>query len=261
MIIGCCTAHEMWKKSLEEILEEIKKIGINFVQLTYEYPHLFKKRDIETIKSFDFEYSMHGPFVHLLISHLNPRIRKTFIKIIKDSIMIAEKIGAKEYIIHGGVIPGIFKRALEKKGIDSRKYFLDIWIKEMKPIIENSDIKFLVENVKEDEIFGKPEDYLYAKSKISNLGFCFDIGHAAAFGKIEDWLNFETNYFHLSDNDMKNDLHLPIGKGNIPFEKFFSMIENLRNPQKRKNVKIVLEMEICGCKESIEKINEILSKI
>lgn len=261
MIIGCTTSHEMWKKPLKEILEDIKKIGINFVQLTYEYPHLFKKKDIETIKSFDFEYSMHSPFVHLLISHLNPVIRKAFIKIIKDSVEVAEKIGAKEYIIHGGVIPGVFKRALEKKGIDSRKYFVDIWIEEMKPIIESSNLNFLVENVKEDEIFGIPADYIYAKSKIPKLGFCFDIGHAAAFGKIEDWINFDTNYFHLSDNDMKNDLHLPIGEGNIPFEKVFSIIENFKNPEKRKNVKIILEMNISECEKSIEKLNEIFSKI
>jgi len=261
MIIGCTTAHEMWKKPLKEILRDIEKAGIKFVQLTYEYPHLLKKKDVEVIKDFDFNYSMHGPFVHLLVSHLNPIIRKSFIKIIRKSVEIAEKVGAKEYVIHGGVIPGVYKRAIEKKGMDPRKYFIDIWIEEMKPIIENSSMNFLVENVKEDEIFGKPEDYIYAKNKISNLGFCFDVGHAAAFGKIEDWVNFDANYFHFSDNDMKNDQHLAIGEGNIPFEKIFSVIENLRNPHKRKNVKIILEMDLESCKRSIEKINEILSKI
>ena len=61
-------------------------------------------------------------------------------------------------------------------------------------------------------------------SDVPNIGICLDYAHAAAFGKYpEEWLAQLApfvKHMHLNDNDLKEDMHLPVGEGAIDWKRF-----------------------------------------
>lgn len=66
---------------------------------------------------------------------------------------------------------------------------------------------------------------------IENIKACFDAGHFNAFGEkglisyLDDYTEDSIEEIHLSDNLGDGDAHLPLGKGNIDFLKFFDAVE------------------------------------
>lgn len=59
-----------------------------------------------------------------------------------------------------------------------------------------------------------------------NYGVCLDYAHASSFGgnvDISEWASALAPYvkhLHINDNDLKNDLHLPVGSGKIEWSIF-----------------------------------------
>lgn len=55
----------------------------------------------------------------------------------------------------------------------------------------------------------------------TDLGMCFDIGHANTAGTIQDFLGYSDRFVnvHVHDNHGEWDEHLPVGEGNIDFRK------------------------------------------
>jgi sugar phosphate isomerase/epimerase len=61
------------------------------------------------------------------------------------------------------------------------------------------------------------------------LRFCFDTGHFNAYSKTDLtlWLERLGRYvgeLHLHDNEGSTDDHLPVGKGNFPFDRLFAFL-------------------------------------
>jgi sugar phosphate isomerase/epimerase len=59
--------------------------------------------------------------------------------------------------------------------------------------------------------------------------FCFDTGHANAFGSAStgEWLEGlggRLGEIHIHDNDGTTDQHLPVGEGNFPFPELMKRI-------------------------------------
>jgi sugar phosphate isomerase/epimerase len=59
--------------------------------------------------------------------------------------------------------------------------------------------------------------------------FCFDAGHANAFGgaPLGLWMDTLGDFLgeiHIHDNQGLADEHLPVGEGNIPFSELFSIL-------------------------------------
>jgi sugar phosphate isomerase/epimerase len=71
--------------------------------------------------------------------------------------------------------------------------------------------------------------------------FCFDAGHANAFGgaPLGLWINALGDFLgeiHIHDNHGTADEHLPVGEGNIPFSQLFSIL-------RQKNLRPILTVE------------------
>ncbi|MEM7826910.1 MAG: sugar phosphate isomerase/epimerase family protein [Candidatus Aenigmatarchaeota archaeon] len=249
MIIGCSTLYGLLTNTIDEILKNFHDNNISAVELVYEYPHIYSKEEIKAIKGFDFDYSMHCPFIYLVFTHPNPAIRKVIIRMIEKSLDAGRKIGIKEYVIHGGLVPMPYKRLIGGK---PHTYFLDLWINEIRPIIKKArdyGIRILAENLSPREIFGNPDDYEYIKNKVPELGFCFDIAHAVVYGNIERWLSYKTNYIHITDNNLTEDQHLAVGDGKIKFNEIL--------PKLSKNIKIIAEpLSFEDCILSVERIKK-----
>lgn len=255
--IGCSTLCFLLSKNLREGLKELKKNNVRVVELVDEYPQRLDKRRVEIIKSFDFEYSVHCPFVHLMLPHPDKKIRRFYLKLIKNSLNFTKEIGAKEYILHGGVIPKVY---LQQDGAKPRKYFLDLWIKDVAPILEGCEqFKILVENLSPKEIFGFVEDFDYIKEKIKNIELCFDIAHAIVFNNFEDWIKRDFSYVHISDNNLKEDEHLAIGEGKIDFE---NILRRVFEKCKSNRIKMIIEVRsFDDYLKSIKNLEKIIEKI
>ena len=100
---------------------------------------------------------------------------------------------------------------------------------------EFSDINFNIENVgylSNETIKGCEELTNFINNfGHSNIGFVFDVAHAAINNEIECLLkgvNRKPKYLHVSDNKQEmNNHHLPIGKGNINFSYFKDILKNI----------------------------------
>jgi sugar phosphate isomerase/epimerase len=60
-----------------------------------------------------------------------------------------------------------------------------------------------------------------------HVRFCFDTGHANAFGSVsyKEWLmalGGRLGEIHIHDNNGATDEHLPVGEGNFPFREFLA---------------------------------------
>ena len=79
-----------------------------------------------------------------------------------------------------------------------------------------------------------PENLIQLLEKIDSprLRLCFDIGHWWIFSKISlrEWLSLWAPYiveFHIHDNNRESDQHLPPGEGEINFQEFSQLVEEL----------------------------------
>ena len=67
-----------------------------------------------------------------------------------------------------------------------------------------------------------------AVKDIPNVRVCLDYGHAAlTLTSMEDWVKALAPYIahmHVNDHDLKADLHLPPGQGQIDFEHFKELL-------------------------------------
>lgn len=154
-------------------------------------------------------------------SSLQINVSKTAFKTIKEEIILANKIGAKQITIHSGS-----KEILNNEAIIAKNF--EILIKNLKKIVKfgkKYGIKIGLENsLGIERLCRTPEDLLKVVNSVKELGITFDIGHANAAGfdliqffkKIK---NFIIN-IHLHDNNGKSDEHIQIGKGNINFKNF-----------------------------------------
>lgn len=67
---------------------------------------------------------------------------------------------------------------------------------------------------------------------VPNFGVCFDYAHAQVFGdenRMEEWVKMLAPYvkhLHINDNDLRSDLHLPLGEGKIDWNKFRQFYES-----------------------------------
>jgi sugar phosphate isomerase/epimerase len=125
-------------------------------------------------------------------------------------------------------------------GYDWRRYdhLKEAWLENSLPTwswlageLRDAGTKLMLENVYER---GPTEiGLLLERLGGSNVGFCFDTGHMAAFSDcgFERWVGALGNYLeqvHLHDNHGSWDEHLAMGQGAIDFPSLFQRLRVLR---------------------------------
>jgi len=165
------------------------------------------------------------------ISSLNEEVRKQSIEEIKLALNIAKEIEAKLITIHGGVYNEERDYPLHLES--SRKS-----LEQLDPYFKKTGIKLCVENLptighannKIDEFPQKVEDLLYLIENLDGVGACLDVGHANVYGDVIEFYKKIKKTgklwdMHLHDNLGDKDNHMPIGKGDIPFEELFKRLK------------------------------------
>lgn len=258
MKIGGNTAENMRPS---QIAEEFYREGISVVELIYSKEFVYE--EIRKIKELNLDISLHCPsddlklkyyFWSFIIRKPHFYFKKSLIKKFEKAILTAEKLEATHYIMHGGWFP----KGHSKFGwLREKEKFLEALIRDFKPLFikaKDSGVKFLLENLVPHNIFGETSDIVYVQEKFPWLGFCLDFAHSELTEQTDILKEFDIDHVHISDNDLKNDLHLPIGEGKIDFFKLFSLLKN-----KDYKGKIICEdTNIYNTVKSIEKTKELL---
>jgi sugar phosphate isomerase/epimerase len=172
----------------------------------------------QAIRNIDLR-SMHGPFGDLCPGSFDEMVREVAFKRFIKAYDISKKLNIKKIIFHNGYVPNTnTPKNYVKRAITFWNNFLNLI---------NDDVEIYLENFLEKDP-GMLIDLIDGVNK-NNFGINVDIGHinCNTNQKVIDWikkLNKRIKYFHLHDNNGKEDEHLALGKGNIPLKDLFDSI-------------------------------------
>jgi sugar phosphate isomerase/epimerase len=216
MKIGVSTL-ALFPKSLEEILDYLESIKIEYVEIIREYP--YHEIDSDLVNSYRFKTTVHSPLSDMNIASLNESIKNASVKEIKDSIDLASEIDASVVVVHPGHMAFLAREFPDELMETSLKS-----LKECSKYAVEQDITLCVENMPDMEgMICKNLDELYELTQKINASMTLDVGHANNMGlSIDEMLKYgNIGHIHLSDNDGSFDNHDAIGSKDIDFKSLF----------------------------------------
>ncbi|MHA1252633.1 MAG: sugar phosphate isomerase/epimerase family protein [Candidatus Helarchaeota archaeon] len=183
-----------WGFSIEEICENLCKIGLDGIELKPEHPELFKnfpnasKNLLDILSSYDFKISIHGPFKDLNISSYNPWIRKISLDIFIKTIDFALNFDKIEYIVfHGG--QNSF-RSNSRFELKFRKIALDHTIEAFKILLQKSKdagLLMAIENMTHSDYRMTSKikylNLIFAEPELKDLKFIYDYEHGLNYSE------------------------------------------------------------------------------
>ncbi len=192
------------------------------------------------------EYTtMHGAFFDVLPFSEDEKIKEISLLRINQSLCIARKIGARAVVFHTNYNPFLNDEAYVRRFVNQN---VELW----GDILEaNRDVSIYLENTFDYDplIIKQLAEGLKANS---NFGICLDWAHAALSRvKPSEWarvLGEHVKHVHINDNNLKSDLHLAWGSGQVDrfsfyecYEKYFSNATVLIETNSFENIKKSLE--------------------
>ncbi len=177
-------------------------------------------RDTQAIKGLLDEYGLvrqvHAPICDWNVGAMTDLLREASLRETELTIDAAIELGAKMVTIHPGLtsmaVPGVEERAVERANGS---------MKALERYVDGRDITLAIENMPNPPFFlGRTASQLAEIVDGTDLGICFDIGHANTMGEIDamiDTFGDRIVNVHIHDNDGDRDAHLTIGDGSIDF--------------------------------------------
>ncbi len=206
-----------------------KKNGFDYLDLTLEPPAFQAGRvGIAEVKKALQEYNLeivgHTAY-YLPIASPYDTLRQAALEEIHWALRFFAELGAPTVTVHPdrsiafSLSPNeILQRNLQSLG-------------EILKLAEPLGLRILIENM--DRTFNRVEQIQEALGQIPQLGFHLDVGHANLnvernrTGQFLEAFRERLCHVHFSDNFGKNeDLHLPLGAGNIPWPKIVGLLKD-----------------------------------
>jgi len=174
-----------------------------------------EKRFHDTTSCYDMSLSAHAPMSDINIGSLNPRAREVAVSELIRGMEAADRMGMDTYTFHPGFWSPIGPLANERV-----REAMSGSLESVDRAARNLNIKAAMENMP-DLTFAmcKSPEELFQFLEGTEIGVCFDIGHANVSGNLDRFLEHSSRYanVHIHDNTGKMDEHLPIGDGMIDF--------------------------------------------
>ena len=179
----------------------------------------------------NLELTLHLPFSDMNLGGLNTGIRNEVLHQMKDYLQRASDF-VELAVVHPGYLSPHGAQLPDlawKTNIESLQSLCDF--------AADCGITIAVENMPEvPKIFGKyPKEILQMVEEVNrdNVGLTLDIGHANTMGAkvMDDFLQMykgRVSHVHLHDNMGKSDEHLPIGKGNVDWNRVMDGLSNYK---------------------------------
>lgn len=218
------------RNNLTEALAIANEFEASFEYNDFVYPQVYDSKDaideiIKIYKSLGRDMSndtMHGAFLGIDIAAIDPVFKARSRELCEQSLMIADRLGIKAVVFHTGLI-----------GTLHVEYYVNHWICEASQFFiemckKYPNLTIYMENSFEQEpdVFVRLMDTMQGAD---NFKLCLDYGHAIITSTdIEEWVEKLAPYIghmHINDNDLKDDLHLVPGEGQIDFDKWSSLMD------------------------------------
>lgn len=213
-----------------DLVKEIKWISENefdFIDLTIEPLKAYDINILKVKKSLE-DYKLKA------IGHTNPflpsifpiqSIRKVCLNEFKKYVNIFNKLGIKFMNIHPFYDAPLLS---DEDKIKANIQFL----KQVNKLCKSKGITLMLENFVKP--FDKPRIFSKILREVPGLKIHLDVGHANINQKENltkeffEKLSKKIVHLHFSDNRGKNDTHLPLGCGNIEWEKIIKIIKKFK---------------------------------
>ena len=228
--------------NMEASLELAKEYNAAFEYNDFFKPEIFENEEVleERIQFYlglnrdRSKDTLHGIFLDLCIASKDSTIREYSKNRMLMSMEIGHRLGVKGVIFHTGLIGGL-----------TVDYYINGWV--------NAAAEFFTDVAKkypnmmiylENSFEFSPDAFLKLMEKVKdvpNIKICLDYGHAAlTLTPLEDWVGKLASYIghmHVNDHDLKADLHLAPGEGQIDYRYFRELMEKFGV-----NVSVLLEV-------------------
>ncbi len=171
----------------------------------------------KTMEENDLPVSVHAPFSDLNPASINQPIWEETINQLCVTITKAAEI-ADMVVIHPGYLSPVsrYDTALAWQNHKQACYRLG-------ECAAAAGVSACLENMPNlDDFFCREPYELDGLVDGTGMGITFDVGHANANGNLNDFCKIilpNAQHLHIHDNHGVRDEHLPLGEGNIPWEK------------------------------------------
>lgn len=215
----------LYDSYLERFLEEGFNPEIGFdAQALGRFGIEEYRRVAERCRERKLQITFHAPFVDLSPGSPDPEIWRLTRQRYEQVVELIPLFQPRTMVCHAG-----FER--RRYG-----YLRDVWFEKSIEMwrwlgerMGREGTRLMLENVFEDG----PDDLrpLFEALDEENVGFCFDVGHQAAFSgtPLEGWIQSMGPFIgqlHLHDNLGDKDAHFALGKGCIDFSKLFRLLKD-----------------------------------
>jgi sugar phosphate isomerase/epimerase len=180
-----------------------------------------------TDECLDMTYSLHSSISDTNIAAVNDRMRAASLAEFSAEMDACCELGIDTITVHPGihnlVCDGLRQRSLICSGRSLR---------ELDRMSAEIGVRVAVENMPNPSfMLGRTADELHQLVDGTDLGVCFDIGHANTTGQIDRMLDLLSDRIinvHIHDNMGDMDAHLTLGEGNIDFRHVISRLAGYR---------------------------------
>lgn len=221
------------QKGLKEVIERVKRLGFDFVEVYLEPPFdgQWKAKDVKSLIE-NYRLKALGHFTwYADLSSWYREVREAWIKVCKNAINFFNEMEIECVTLHtNAFIKYPYLEPVKDKFITN---LVDSF-KELEKYAKNIGIILLIENTGEKYGVTKLSDLTKLISELEFAKINLDIGHAFANNSKKEILKFIENngariyHFHFHDNDLKNDLHLPLSEGKIPWQDVIKSLKRIK---------------------------------
>lgn len=171
---------------------------------------------VSLLDSYRLSCSVHAPICDLNIGSLSDRLMEASLQETLDVMKASAEIGAKTVTVHPG-LTSMAVNGMEAAASSRAKAS----IRTIDRTASELGLAVAIENMPNLPFFlGRTAESLASLVDGTDLGVCFDIGHANTTGQIDgmiDTFGDRIVNVHIHDNNGVRDEHLTIGDGSIDF--------------------------------------------
>jgi sugar phosphate isomerase/epimerase len=202
------------------LLKRLTQIDIKHIELTDEGLHTLNTRRAkklnEIAKTRNLTFVVHAPWAGVNIATPSPALRRTVLKRLEQSIVVAGQLGCHLWLFHPGSKTGlshIYPGKDWQLNLESVRALLQVARREgVNVAIENTPEPFpsLMKSV--------DNFHRFYQDLNDDIGMVLDVAHANLNNQIQEFITQFSKkivHMHVSDNNGDSDLHLGIGHGNI----------------------------------------------
>ncbi|MDO7786605.1 sugar phosphate isomerase/epimerase family protein [Desulforamulus aquiferis] len=231
------SSYALYEQPLQAALPSLIREGWRSIEILLEQRHRellnWPDKRIIALREFGLSeginWTLHAPIEQINPISNSPAVQKETLKVLLQSLDIAEQISCKYMVLHPG----------EVEGDTSKDFFegrtrLVCFLQELLDRSKGNKTIIALENVPPyPNLFGwQVDELLYALEQIksSRLGLVFDFGHAHMVNfsycfEVFERILPELVGVHVSDNNGERDEHNPVGAGSVPYKQIIAALK------------------------------------